>query len=46
MNDDCTIQICDFGLSRSLEEYPEPVNEDLDDTNQEIEPNNNIEENK
>lgn len=24
VNDDCTIQICDFGLSRSLEDIPDP----------------------
>jgi|TARA_B110000305_G_C19413556_1_gene626793 serine/threonine protein kinase len=26
VNDDCTIQICDFGLSRSLKDLPEEEN--------------------
>jgi len=32
VNDDCTIQICDFGLSRSLEDIPDPADQDMDDT--------------
>ena len=30
VNDDCTIQICDFGLSRSLEDIPDPTQEQED----------------
>ena len=35
VNDDCTIQICDFGLSRSLEDIPDPnVDYENDNSNQ------------
>ena len=43
VNDDCTIQICDFGLSRSLEDIPDPS---MINTNEKIENNLEVEENK
>lgn len=39
VNDDCTIQICDFGLSRSLENAKVPDNSDSDHEEEKVQTN-------